>query len=100
MSYIYGGGPPSVTRRTRTRSGKAGLSVDEEVTRLDTELAASRRASEEKDEELRGLRSALQEAKSDAEEAGARTQSRIAKELERQLENERLRSGLVVLRAV
>ena len=61
----------SVESRTRTRSGKAGLSMDEEVTRLKAELAAARRASEETDEELRGLRSALQQAKSDVEEAQA-----------------------------
>ena len=47
----------SVEARMRTRSGRAGLSMGEEVTRLNAELAATCRASKEKDEELHGLRS-------------------------------------------
>ena len=78
----------SVEARTRTCLGKAGLNMDEEVMRLNTELAATRRTFEEKDEELHRLRSALEQAKSDVEEAQAeaRTQSLTVEELDRQLE--------------
>ena len=92
-----------VETRSRTRSRKALThSMEEEVTRLNAELTEAQKVSAEKDKELRELRLELGRARTLAEEAqaDAKERSLAAKGLEKELETERLRSELAVLRVV
>ena len=91
--------------RTGTRSGRTTVVMNEEtdeVARLKADLATARRAVEEKDRELSELRTAIDHT--NAEAAGAKAEaekhSLTVRTLERDLENERLRADLAMLRAL